>query len=42
MRQFLPTLPAELGPAGKAEAVLHAAVGQVLADYNAACRGDAA
>lgn len=39
MRQFLPTLPATLGPAGNPEAIFHAAVGQVLADYDAACRG---
>ncbi|WP_421917156.1 D-tagatose-bisphosphate aldolase, class II, non-catalytic subunit [Mesorhizobium sp.] len=39
MRQFLPMLPAELGPAGNPEAILHAAIGQVLADYDAACRG---
>lgn len=39
MRQFLPTLPAALGPAGNPEAIFHAAVGQVLADYDAACRG---
>lgn len=42
MRQFLPMLPAELGPAGNPEATLHAAIGQVLADYDAACRGHAA
>jgi D-tagatose-bisphosphate aldolase class II non-catalytic subunit len=42
MRQFLPMVPAELGPAGNPEAILHAAIGQVLADYDAACRGDAA
>jgi D-tagatose-1,6-bisphosphate aldolase subunit GatZ/KbaZ len=40
MRQFLPTLPAGLGSAGNPEAVFHAAVGRVLADYDAACRGD--
>ncbi len=39
MRQFLPTLPAELGPAGNPEAISHAAIGQVLADYDAACHG---
>lgn len=39
MRQFLPTVPAELGPAGNPEAVLLAAIDQVLADYDAACRG---
>ncbi|MGX9145695.1 D-tagatose-bisphosphate aldolase, class II, non-catalytic subunit [Mesorhizobium sp. 128a] len=39
MRQFLPTLPAGLGPAGNPEAIFHAAIGQVLADYDAACRG---
>ncbi|CAN7420813.1 D-tagatose-bisphosphate aldolase, class II, non-catalytic subunit [Mesorhizobium caraganae] len=39
MRQFLPTLSATLGPAGNPEAIFHAAVGQVLADYDAACRG---
>ncbi|TJW78088.1 MAG: tagatose-bisphosphate aldolase, partial [Mesorhizobium sp.] len=37
MRQFLPTLPAELGAAGNPEAILVAAVDQVLADYDAAC-----
>ena len=42
MRQFLPMLPAELGPAGHPEAILNAAIGQVLADYEAACRGDSA
>lgn len=42
MRQFLPMLPAELGPAGHPGAILHAAIGQVLADYDAACRGDSA
>lgn len=42
MRQFLPMVPAELGPAGNPEAIPHAAIGQVLADYDAACRGDAA
>ncbi|MET2825632.1 D-tagatose-bisphosphate aldolase, class II, non-catalytic subunit [Mesorhizobium shangrilense] len=40
MRQFLPMLPAKLGPAGNPEAILHAAIGQVLADYDAACRRD--
>jgi len=39
MRQFLPTLPAGLGPAGNPEAILLAAVDSVLADYEAACRG---
>jgi D-tagatose-1,6-bisphosphate aldolase subunit GatZ/KbaZ len=39
MRQFLPTLPSGLGPAGNPEAIFHAAVGQVLANYDAACRG---
>ena len=38
MRQFLPTLPSGLGPAGNPEAIFHAAIGQVLADYDAACR----
>jgi D-tagatose-1,6-bisphosphate aldolase subunit GatZ/KbaZ len=38
MRQFLPMLPAGLGPAGNPEAILHEAIGQVLADYDAACR----
>lgn len=42
MRQFLPMLPAELGPAANPEAILHAAIGQVLADYDAACRGHGA
>ncbi|CAH2396436.1 D-tagatose-bisphosphate aldolase, class II, non-catalytic subunit [Mesorhizobium escarrei] len=40
MRQFLPMVPAELGPGGNPEAILHAAIGQVLADYDAACCGD--
>ncbi|UDL89292.1 D-tagatose-bisphosphate aldolase, class II, non-catalytic subunit [Mesorhizobium sp. PAMC28654] len=40
MRQFLPMLPAELGPSGNPHSILHAAIGQVLADYDAACRGD--
>ncbi|TIW51596.1 MAG: tagatose-bisphosphate aldolase, partial [Mesorhizobium sp.] len=39
MRQFLPTLPAGLGPASDPEAILLAAVDAVLADYEAACRG---
>jgi len=39
MRQFLPTLPAELGAGGDPETVLLAAVDMVLADYDAACRG---
>lgn len=39
MRQFLPTLPAGLGPAGNPEAIFRAAVCQALADYDAACRG---
>jgi len=39
MRQFLPTLPAGLGPVGNPEAILLAAVDAVLADYEAACRG---
>ncbi|MBZ9848054.1 D-tagatose-bisphosphate aldolase, class II, non-catalytic subunit [Mesorhizobium sp. CA14] len=39
MRQFLPTLPAELGATGDPQAVLLAAVDLVLADYDAACRG---
>ncbi|MBZ9986564.1 D-tagatose-bisphosphate aldolase, class II, non-catalytic subunit [Mesorhizobium sp. BH1-1-5] len=38
MRQFLPTLPTELGAAGNPEAILLAAVDLVLADYDAACR----
>jgi D-tagatose-1,6-bisphosphate aldolase subunit GatZ/KbaZ len=38
MRQFLPTLPAELGAAGNPEAILLAAIDRVLADYDAACR----
>ncbi len=38
MRQYLPTLPSGLGPAGNPEAIFHAAIGQVLADYDAACR----
>ncbi|WP_430699257.1 D-tagatose-bisphosphate aldolase, class II, non-catalytic subunit [Mesorhizobium humile] len=38
MRQFLPTLPAELGAAGNPEAILLAAIDSVLADYDAACR----
>ncbi|UVK47947.1 D-tagatose-bisphosphate aldolase, class II, non-catalytic subunit [Mesorhizobium sp. AR07] len=42
MRQFLPMLPAGLGLAGNPEAILHQAVGQVLADYDAACIGDRA
>ena len=42
MRQFLPMLPAELGLAGNPEAMLHAAIGQVLADYDAACSGKCA
>ncbi len=40
MRQFLPMLPAELGPAANPEAILQAAIGQVLADYDAACCRD--
>ncbi|TIL77982.1 MAG: D-tagatose-bisphosphate aldolase, class II, non-catalytic subunit [Mesorhizobium sp.] len=39
MRQFLPTLPAGLGPASDPEAILLAAVDAVLADYEAAWRG---
>ena len=39
MRQFLPALPAGLGPAANPEAIFHAAIGQVLADYDAACHG---
>ncbi|TGQ70860.1 D-tagatose-bisphosphate aldolase, class II, non-catalytic subunit [Mesorhizobium sp. M00.F.Ca.ET.186.01.1.1] len=39
MRQFLPMLPVELGPAGDPDAILLAAVDQVLADYEAACLG---
>jgi len=39
IRQFLPMLPSQLGPAGNPEAILLAAVDQVLADYEAACRG---
>jgi len=39
MRQFLPMVPAALGPAGDPNAILHDAIGQVLADYEAACRG---
>ncbi|QND61428.1 D-tagatose-bisphosphate aldolase, class II, non-catalytic subunit [Mesorhizobium huakuii] len=39
MRQFLPMVPAALGPAGDPNAILHDAIGQVLADYDAACRG---
>ncbi|MBN9219002.1 MAG: D-tagatose-bisphosphate aldolase, class II, non-catalytic subunit [Mesorhizobium sp.] len=39
MRQFLPTIPAGLGAAGDPEAILLEAVDQVLADYDAACRG---
>ncbi|MER8516433.1 D-tagatose-bisphosphate aldolase, class II, non-catalytic subunit [Mesorhizobium sp. M1060] len=39
MRQFLPALSAELGSAGNPEAILLEAVDQVLADYDAACRG---
>ena len=42
MRQFLPMVPAALGPAGDPNAILHDAIGQVLADYDAACRGHAA
>ncbi|WP_027057329.1 D-tagatose-bisphosphate aldolase, class II, non-catalytic subunit [Mesorhizobium loti] len=42
MRQFLPMVPAELGPAGNPKAILHDAIGQVLADYDAACRGNTA
>jgi D-tagatose-1,6-bisphosphate aldolase subunit GatZ/KbaZ len=38
MRQFLPTLPAELGATGNPEAILLAAVDLVLADYDAACK----
>ncbi|QKD04343.1 D-tagatose-bisphosphate aldolase, class II, non-catalytic subunit [Mesorhizobium loti] len=42
MRQFLPMVPAMLGPAGDPNAILHDAIGQVLADYDAACRGNTA
>ena len=42
MRQFLPMVPAGLGPAGNPNAILHDAIGQVLADYEAACRGSTA
>ncbi|MDX8452922.1 D-tagatose-bisphosphate aldolase, class II, non-catalytic subunit [Mesorhizobium sp. VK9D] len=37
MRQFLPTLPGELGAVGNPEAILLAAIDRVLADYGAAC-----
>lgn len=39
MHQFLPTVPAELGSAGNPDSILHAAISQVLADYDAACLG---